>query len=146
MKRRCYTVLVLGLLAGLLLFSACPGQSPTATPTPSPTPIVTATPVTIATLSPTPIPTFVPPPQADFVGNPTVCIGPTMVNFTDLSTGEITSWSWDFGNGHTGSTLQNTSDYYSHNGNYTVSLTVQGPGGTDTETKPGYIYVYGLPD
>src|SRR4030042_1020366 len=36
MKRRCYTVLVLGLLAGLLLFSACPEQA--STPTPSPTP------------------------------------------------------------------------------------------------------------
>jgi PKD repeat protein len=143
MKRRYYVVLVLGLLAGLLAFSACPQQA--STPTPRPTPIVTAKPSATSTLSPTPVPTFVPPPHADFVGSPTLCNGPTMVYFTDLSTGEITSWLWDFGNGHTPSTDRNASDYYSHNGNYTVSLTVTGPGGTDVEIKTNYINVIGCP-
>ncbi|MBM3157283.1 MAG: PKD domain-containing protein [Chloroflexi bacterium] len=166
MKRRYCTALVLGLLAGLLVFSACPEQAPIATPTPRPTPIVTATPVPTATPSPTPVitatpvitpspsptptptpsppptptPIPVPPPQADFIGSPTVCNGATTVYFTDLSTGEITSWSWDFGNGQT-STLQNPSNYYNHDGLYAVTLTVTGPGGTDVETKPSYIYV-----
>lgn len=48
------------------------------------------------------------------------------VSFSDLSTissGNITSWSWDFGNG-TNSTLQNPSNLYSIAGNYNVSLTI----------------------
>jgi PKD repeat protein len=76
------------------------------------------------------------------VGSPTVGNGETTVSFTDLSTGEITSWSWDFGDGNT-NTLQNPSNNYSHDGLYTVTLTVTGPGGTDVETKPSYIYVQG---
>jgi PKD repeat protein len=102
-----------------------------------------STPIPTPTPSPTPTPTPA-PPQADFVGNPTVCNGPTTVNFTDRSTGEITSWSWDFGDGHT-SSLQNPTNYYSHNGYYTISLIVAGLWGADTETKPSYIYVYGCP-
>jgi hypothetical protein len=122
------------------LYPVSPTPTPTATPTPTPEPTPTPTPEPTPTPSPTPIP----PPVADFEGSPTVCNGPTTVSFTDLSTGEITSWSWDFGDGHT-STLQNPSNYYNHNGTYTVTLTVTGPGGTDVETKIGYIYVYGCP-
>jgi PKD repeat protein len=64
------------------------------------------------------------------------------VRFTDLSTGEITSWLWNFGDGKT-STEQNPTNYYSSDGYYTVTLTVTGPGCEDTETKTDYIYVYG---
>ena len=47
------------------------------------------------------------------------------VNFTDESTSSntITSWSWDFGDGNT-SDLQNPSHTYSHDGTYTVCLTI----------------------
>jgi PKD repeat protein len=62
------------------------------------------------------------------------------VNFTDQSTGDITSWSWDFGDEAT-STEQNPSHTYTDPGTYTVSLTVTGPGGSDTETKTYYIEV-----
>jgi len=85
-----------------------------------------------------------PPPVADFTGSPTSGCAPLTVNFTDLSTGDITSWDWDFGDDGT-STEQNPSHTYQIPGNYTVSLTVTGPSGSDTETKTDYISVTGAP-
>jgi PKD repeat protein len=54
--------------------------------------------------------------------------------------GEITGWEWDFGDTGT-SALQNPTHTYQDAGDYTVSLTVTGPGGSDTETKVDYIHV-----
>jgi PKD repeat protein len=63
------------------------------------------------------------------------------VYFTDLSTGKINSWNWDFGDGTT-STRQHPTHTYSTEGTYTVSLTVTGKLGlSDTETKHDYITV-----
>jgi PKD repeat protein len=62
------------------------------------------------------------------------------VNFTDQSTGDITSWSWDFGDGAT-STEQNPSHTYTDAGTYTVSMAVTGPCGSDTEVKANFITV-----
>jgi len=84
--------------------------------------------------------TGTPPPNAAFSGSPTSGCAPLSVNFTDESTGSITSWSWTFGDGGT-STAQNPSHTYNSGGNYTVALTVTGPGGSDTETKTNYITV-----
>jgi PKD repeat protein len=81
-----------------------------------------------------------PPPVAQFSGSPTSGTAPLTVNFTDQSTGSITSWSWTFGDGGT-STAQNPSHQYTSAGTYTVSLTVTGPGGSDGETKNNYITV-----
>jgi len=81
-------------------------------------------------------------PAAAFSGTPTIGEVPLQVNFTDLSMGEITGWSWDFGDSAT-STAQNPSHTYNAVGSYTVSLTVTGPGGSDTETKTNYIIVHG---
>ena len=75
---------------------------------------------------------------ADFSASPTSGDPPLMVNFSDLSSGEITSWLWDFGDGGT-STLPNPSHEYHGPGGFTVSLTVTGIAGSDTETKVGYI-------
>ena len=80
-------------------------------------------------------------PTADFTADPTSGCAPLTVNFSDASSGEITDWSWDFGDGTT-STEQNPTHTYNNPGNYTVSLTVTGPGGSDTETKTDYITVY----
>ena len=77
---------------------------------------------------------------ADFSASPTSRLAPLTVNFTDQSTGDITSWSWDFGDGST-STMQNPSHTYTDSGTYTVSLTVTGPKGSDTETRADYICV-----
>jgi len=84
--------------------------------------------------------TGTPPPVANFSGSPTSGCAPLAVSFTDQSTGDITSWSWDFGDGGT-STQQNPSHTYNSGGQYTVSLTVTGPGGSDTNTKTNYITV-----
>lgn len=65
---------------------------------------------------------------------------PLTVNFTDQSTGSVTSWEWSFGDGAM-SNDQNPLHTYSEPGNYTVVLTVTGPGGTDVETKTEYIAV-----
>ncbi len=88
--------------------------------------------------------TGTPPPVANFSGSPTSGCVPLTVNFTDLSTGDITSWDWTFGDGGT-STGQNPSHQYTTTGTFTVSLTVTGPGGSDTETKTGYITVSDVP-
>ena len=79
-----------------------------------------------------------PPPIAAFIANPTVGDAPLDVFFTDQSTGIITSWFWDFGGGVT-STLQNPSNNYINPGTYTVSLTVTGPGGSDTATATIFV-------
>lgn len=47
---------------------------------------------------------------------------PLLVNFTDLSTGLPTSWSWDFGDGAT-STLQSPTHTYTAPGRYAACLT-----------------------
>ena len=54
-----------------------------------------------------------------------------IVIFTDNSTGSVSSWLWDFGDGTT-STNQNPDHIYTAAGTYDVSLTVNG---TDTETE-----------
>jgi parallel beta-helix repeat protein len=85
---------------------------------------------------------FVWPPVANFTATPTVGIAPLTVNFTDTSTGTITSWTWDFNNdGTTDSTAQHPVHVYGSQGTYTVSLTVTGPDGSDAETKTNYITV-----
>lgn len=77
---------------------------------------------------------------ADFTADVTSGPVPLSVNFTDQSTGDISSWSWDFGDGAT-STEQNPAHTYTDPGTYTVTLTVTGPGRSDTETKADYIKV-----
>ncbi len=84
--------------------------------------------------------TGTPPPTAAFTASPTSGCAPLSVNFTDQSTGDIDTWSWDFGDGST-SSAQNPTHEYTSAGTYTVSLTVTGPGGSDTDTKTDYITV-----
>jgi PKD repeat protein/subtilisin family serine protease len=81
-----------------------------------------------------------PAPVADFTASPTGGPAPLTVQFTDRSTGEITSWRWDFGDGGT-STERNPSYTYQKPGSYTVSLTVEGPGGRNTKTAQNFITV-----
>lgn len=68
---------------------------------------------------------------------------PQQFQFTDKSTGNITSWEWNFGDGNT-STEQNpnhTIEYCPMGDMCTVTLTVCGPEGCDTETKIDYLLV-----
>jgi len=90
------------------------------------------------------------PPSANFtaeangVKNYTLIKGlpPLVVNFTDLSTGDPTSWSWLLGDGNT-STQQNPSHTY-YTGDWTVNLTVSNLDGSNSTGKNHYIQV-GVP-
>jgi PKD repeat protein len=79
------------------------------------------------------------PPYAQFSGTPTTGVAPLTVVFTDYSTGKIDTWEWDFGDGSPVSNVQNPTHEYTTAGNYTVMLTVTGPGGTNTFTASNYI-------
>jgi hypothetical protein len=56
------------------------------------------------------------------------------VSFKNLSTGEIKSWHWDFGDGET-SVEQNPTHVYKEPGNYVVVLDVEGPAGKSRLSK-----------
>jgi PKD repeat protein len=82
------------------------------------------------------------PCAADFSADPTSGMGPLTVNFTDLSTGDIDAWAWDFDDdGQIDSTEQNPTWVYDQGGLYTVSLAVSGPGGSDSTTRDDYVDV-----
>jgi len=81
-------------------------------------------------------------PHAKFTAIPVNGRAPLVVQFTDNSTGNISAWRWDFnGDGAIDSIMQNANYTYETPGNYTVSLTVIGPAGLDTEVKKDYIQV-----
>jgi PKD repeat protein len=66
---------------------------------------------------------------------------PLTVVFTNTASGNITNWVWNFGNGiiitnFTGANVTNT---YATSGDYTVTLTVNGPGGSATVSQANYI-------
>lgn len=79
---------------------------------------------------------------AGFYATPNSGVKPLAVQFTDISTSTsgITGWSWDFGDTGT-STAQSPLHTYNTEGVYTVSLTVTGTDGSDTETKTDFITV-----
>ncbi len=77
---------------------------------------------------------------ADFQADRLDGFSPLTVQFTDQSSGSVNSWYWDFGDG-TSSSSQNPQHAFPSPGTYTVSLTVTGPNGSDTESKAAYIYV-----
>ncbi len=79
-------------------------------------------------------------PMADFTGAPTVGSYPLNVSFTDLTSGAVTAWDWNFGDGGSAS-VQNPTHTYAFVGTYTVILESTGPGGPDTHTKFGYVMV-----
>ena len=70
------------------------------------------------------------PPESEFE---TSGLGPT-VWFEDLSLYQITERTWDFGDGATSNQL-NPVHTYSEPGNYTVTLTVSSPNGTDSTVE-----------
>ncbi|MCD4821527.1 MAG: PGF-pre-PGF domain-containing protein [Methanococcoides sp.] len=78
------------------------------------------------------------PPIAYFMSNVTSGDAPLVVQFTDESTNNPTSWEWDFGDGSV-SNEQNPVHVYTAFGSYNVSLTVSNDYGNDTELKKNYI-------
>ncbi len=83
-----------------------------------------------------------PAPVAAFSGTPTSGVAPLAVTFTDASTGMVSSWSWDFGDGSPPSTAQHPQHVYTAPGTYTVTLVATGPGGADTAVRAGYVTVH----
>jgi len=84
-------------------------------------------------------------PLAQFTAGATSGAAPLTVNFTSTSTGSITGYAWTFGDGTT-SAMQNPAKVYTSAGVYTVSLTVTGPGGSNTQTRTNYVTVAPVPD
>ncbi len=84
------------------------------------------------------------PPTCDFAADVTTGTVPQTVYFTELATGVISSYDWDFGDGGT-STAQTPSHVYTTGGTFTVSLVVAGPGGSASETKVDYIVLTNTP-
>ncbi len=85
-----------------------------------------------------------PPLAADFAAAPTSGAPPLAVSFTDLSSGNVTGWSWDFGDGVC-SSAPDPVHVYTSPGLYDVTLTVNGPGGSDAEQRTGYIELLEAP-
>jgi len=85
-----------------------------------------------------------PPPIAGFTVNSQSGERPFTAQFTDTSTGLITSWGWNFGDGES-SSEQNPSHTYADSGSYGIHLEVIGPGGTSAIEKPDYIQVLATP-
>lgn len=65
---------------------------------------------------------------ANFTASPSSGPAPLPVQFTDLSTGPVTEWNWDFGDGVT-STSQNPFHIYNSVTNFVAKLTVTGTNG-----------------
>jgi PKD repeat protein len=85
-----------------------------------------------------------PPPAANFTANPTSGQAPLMVQFTDQSTGTITAWDWNFGDGSAHSSVQNPSHTYTSAGDFTVTLTVSCVGNPNS-SKSMVIHVTAPP-
>lgn len=72
-------------------------------------------------------------PLSSFIYSPSSGTLPLIVQFTDTSQNNPTSWSWDFGDGST-STLQNPSHIFNNVGNYNVTLTARNNLGSNTSS------------
>ncbi|HWQ64088.1 MAG TPA: PKD domain-containing protein [Methanospirillum sp.] len=131
-----------------------PTSTPTNTPTELLTPLPTESPVS------TPIPTstsdigtsethllelLTPGILADFTPSVNGGLAPLAVRFTDNSSGNPTSWSWDFGDG-TSSDLASPEHVYTLPGKYKVRLTVKGNQGSNTTESKEPIEVAVMPE
>lgn len=77
---------------------------------------------------------------------------PLTVQFNDQSSGKITSWRWNLGDGIVvegkGDEVRNfTHEYKTTNSSgYIVTLSVRGPGGRDVVEEPGIVTVFSCPE
>jgi len=72
---------------------------------------------------------------------------PLTVVFTNTASGSITNWVWNFGNGTiiTNTTGGNVTNTFAAGGSYTVTLIVNGPGGSSTNIVANYIVTSATP-
>lgn len=81
------------------------------------------------------------PPVAEF----TFQVSGLTVLFADASTGNPTSWQWDFGDGEGVSGRKTTQHTYPQAGTYTVSLTVAAASGASSNVRKFVTVQAGLP-
>ena len=82
-----------------------------------------------------------PAPEADFsifIENDTAA--DRTISFEDQTVGMVETRLWDFGDGNTSNDVSGEHAYLEP-GSYTLSLTVDGPGGSDSQTFPNEIVV-----
>ncbi|PJF27387.1 MAG: hypothetical protein CUN53_04260, partial [Phototrophicales bacterium] len=87
--------------------------------------------------APTPVPSptpNTPRPVAAFTQDVTSGLVPLTVRFTNQSSGEITNYSWNFGDGSS-SSQRDPVKTFNAPGLFNVTLTVTGPGGTANVTR-----------
>ena len=84
-----------------------------------------------------------PNPVAHFTANKTAIAAGDTAFYTDMSTGNPTSWAWSFSGGNPSSSNQQNPPGIKYNtpGTYTVSLTVSNAYGSDIEIKTNYLTV-----
>ncbi len=73
-------------------------------------------------------------PVADFEWTPTNPTEGQVVHFSDLSTGNPTTWNWNFGDGGS-SDLSNPTHTYESSGTYQISLAVENDGGSSNSEQ-----------
>jgi PKD repeat protein len=74
-------------------------------------------------------------PVASFTASATTAAILQPITFTDTSTGNPTSWSWNFNDGTPVVTTHNPTHTFTNAGTYTTSLTVTNTAGQDTATR-----------
>jgi gliding motility-associated-like protein len=82
--------------------------------------------------------------QAKFSANATGGCAPLVVQFSDESAGNPSSWQWDLGNG-TVSLFQHPSTVYFTPGKYPVKLVIKNANGADSIVRQDFITVYANP-
>lgn len=87
------------------------------------------------------------PLMAGFKANTTSGCAPVEITFTNSSSPNATGWSWSFPGGNPAtSTLKNPTVSYESDGQYTVTLIVEGASGFDTLELVNYIAVGAGPE
>jgi PKD repeat protein len=79
---------------------------------------------------------------ADFSASPISGLTPLSVTFNNLSGGDYDTCLWDYGDGVTSAECDGQVHHYALPGVYSVTLSINGPGGPDVEIKTRYITVY----
>ncbi len=83
------------------------------------------------------------PPVVNFYGDTPSIITGGSVRFTEITSGNPTSWEWTFPGGNPPSSFKQNPDevFYNTPGKYAVSLKAMNQYGSTTNTKPDYITV-----
>ena len=85
------------------------------------------------------------PLNAAFSVNKTSGVFPLTISFSDRSKGNVSGWSWNFGDGNT-STEQSPSHTFASAGKYTVSLQVTDGSSNDNEAKTDLVWATAVQD